>query len=95
MDNLFVVCPRCGKEFIRKNCRQKYCSGRCRDSAGYERYITRKVGKPNNGHVSICFDCKHAIGGCKYKPVKGWTVEPSKIYKGGFYVKACPKVQKG
>ena len=59
-------------------------------------------GKKRKQNVaSICFDCKNALGGCSwsrsFKPVPGWTAEPTTLVCGGskptesFRVTACPK----
>lgn len=56
---------------------------------------------------TICWHCKHAVGGCswsrKYIPVVGWTAEPTKIntpqkvmkQQDSFIVHACPLFQEG
>ena len=54
------------------------------------------------GSYTLCWDCKKAIGGCRWsnslKPVKGWDAVELKATAtrpyGSYFVKDCPEFER-
>lgn len=87
-----IKCKQCGKEFVTKNKRRKYCSKHCRITANENKCTVKG---------QLCWNCENATGKCSWSacfiPVEGWTAKATKIKDGdgeivhSYRIMQCPQ----
>lgn len=88
-------CEFCGKKFITKSQKKKFCTQKCRKESYNE--LRRK-------NEQLCWRCGKACGGCSWsscgEPIAGWdakqtTVRDSQGDFQSFRIKMCPEFIEG
>lgn len=91
------ICEKCGKGFVTKDKKRKYCSKPCR---------IKKKREKIEGRGQLCWTCKNTNGNdCSWfskeaKPVEGWTAKPTIIKNNDGIMKSyritkCPQYVQG
>ena len=81
-------CERCGMQFSAEHFAYKYCSDECREIAGLERRLGRRVPIGGVCDGDCCEDAERHL----YDSVKGWIIIQRSEYgvKTGILVDHCP-----
>lgn len=101
-----LTCEYCGKKFMSKSTRAKYCSKVCRMDAAEARRERKRQSCEKRCKGQLCWTCKNTNGNVcswfskKAKPIEGWTAKASIIRNNdeivhSYRVIKCPKYEQG
>ena len=89
------VCEYCGKTFLSKGSKTKYCSKKCK---------TKRAELRRMENEQLCWSCGKACGGCSWSrsstEVDGWIATPVVIQGttgniDSYAIKYCPEFIRG